>query len=73
MANPNVTSFSLSHLGILDGSTAVELADLYGINEVRLNLKLTRMKLLAMIRSFLLAGGPLRLRLLRRPTIFLLT
>ena len=39
MANPNVTSFSLSHLGILDGSTAVELADLYGVNEGTLELE----------------------------------
>lgn len=39
MANPNITAFSLSHAGILDGSTAAEIADLYGVNEGSLELE----------------------------------
>lgn len=38
MAN-NVTAFSLSHAAILDGETAAELADLYGVNEGSLELE----------------------------------
>lgn len=39
MPNPNVTAFSLSHAAILDGSTAAELADLFGVNEGSLELE----------------------------------
>lgn len=39
MANPNISSFSLSHVGILDGETAAEVADLYGVNEGSLELE----------------------------------
>lgn len=39
MANPNVTSFSLSHAAILDGTTAAEAADLYGVNDGSLELE----------------------------------
>ena len=38
MAN-NVTAFSLSHAAILDGTTAAELADLFGVNEGSLELE----------------------------------
>lgn len=37
MPNPNVSSFSLSHIGILDGATAAtELADFFGVNDASL-------------------------------------
>ena len=39
MPSPNVTSFSLSHVGILDGTTAAEVADLYGVNEGSLDVE----------------------------------
>lgn len=39
MANPNVTSFSLSHAAILDGTTAAEVADLYGVNDGSLEIE----------------------------------
>lgn len=39
MPNPNISSFSLSHVGILDGSTSAEVADLYGVNEGTLELE----------------------------------
>lgn len=38
MAN-NVSSFSLSHAGILDGATAAEVADVYGVNTGSLELE----------------------------------
>ena len=39
MPNPIVSSFSLSHAGILDGKTAAEVADIYGVNEGSLELE----------------------------------
>lgn len=39
MANPNISSFSLSHVGILDGTTNAEVADLFGVNEASLELE----------------------------------
>lgn len=40
MPNPNVTSFSLSHIGILDGATAAtELADVFGVNDASLEIE----------------------------------
>ena len=39
MPSPNVTSFSLSHVGILNGTTAAEVADLYGVNEGSLDVE----------------------------------
>ena len=37
--SPNITAFSLSHAAILDGTTAAELADLFGVNEGSLELE----------------------------------
>lgn len=39
MAAPTISSFSLSHAAILDGETAAELADVYGVNEGSLELE----------------------------------
>lgn len=39
MANQPISSFSLSHAAILDGSTPAEIADLYGVNEGSLELE----------------------------------
>lgn len=35
---PNISTFSLSHVGVLDGTTAAEVADLYGVNTGSLEL-----------------------------------
>lgn len=39
MANPNLSTFSLSHVGILDGTTGAEAADLFAVNEGSLELE----------------------------------
>ena len=39
MPNPNISSFSLSHVGILNGTTTAEIADLFGVNEGSLELE----------------------------------